>query len=277
MLSICHISDLHFGPPFMPQVGERLRDAIFQLDPQVLVASGDFSQRAKAEEFAAARKYLDGLPKVPTLVIPGNHDVPLYRFWERLADPYRNYREHIATETDQAVEVQGAVFVALNSTAPYTAITNGRIHQKQLDWAAEVLSRRPENVLKVVVAHHHFAPAPDYEKSDVMPKAKRALDRFSQLGVDMIMGGHLHRAYIGNSLDIYAGEHRDRGIIIVQSGTSTSRRGRAREREKNSFNYIQVDDAEIAVTHLMYLSDAEGFVPVGLHRFPRWPNRSLST
>lgn len=276
MLSICHISDLHFGPPYMPQVGERLRDAICKLNPQVLVASGDFSQRAKAEEFAAARQYLDSLPRVPTLVTPGNHDVPLYRFWERLADPYRNYREHIATETDQAVEVQGAVFVALNSTAPYTAITNGRIHQKQLDWAAEVLSRRPEEVLKVVVAHHHFAPAPDYEKSDVMPKAKRALDRFSELGVDIIMGGHLHRAYIGNSLDIYAGEHRDRGIIIVQSGTSTSRRGRAREREKNSFNYIEVDAAEIAVTHLMYLSDEEGFVPVGLHRFPRWPNRSLA-
>lgn len=277
MLSICHISDLHFGPPYLPEVGEKLRESIHALAPQVIVASGDYTQRATPEQFAAARQYLDLLPGVPTIVTPGNHDVPVFRVLERLTNPYGNYREHISRELDTVTEVPGAVFVALNSTSPYTAIVNGRIHQRQLDFAAEVFSSHPDETLKVVVAHHHFAPAPDYEQTDVMPKARRALDRFSELGVDMILGGHLHRAYIGNSLDIYAGEQRDRGIIIVQCGTSTSRRGRAREREKNSFNSIQVEADEISITHWMYLSKAGAFEPVGLHRFPRWPHRSLGT
>jgi 3',5'-cyclic AMP phosphodiesterase CpdA len=276
MLRICHISDLHFGPHYLPTVGERLLDRIVQLTPDVIVASGDFTQRAKPEEFAAARQYLDRLPNVPTLVIPGNHDVPLYRIWERFTNPYGHYRQHIAEELNPVIKFDRAVFVGLNSTAPYTEVTNGRIHRQQLHDATAILKDEPDEMLRVVVAHHHFAPAPDYEQTDVMPKARRALDHFVRLGVDMILGGHLHRAYIGNSLDIYAGEHRERGIIIVQCGTSTSRRGRAREREKNSFNYIEVSPHDVVVTHLMYLSDTNGFEPVGTHRFPRWPHRSLA-
>ena len=121
----------------------------------------------------------------------------------------------------------------------------------------------------MVVAHHHFAPAPDYEGGQVMPRAKRAIDFFESLKVEMILGGHLHRAYIGNSLDVYPGKNREHGIVIVQSGTSTSRRGRAREAEKNSFNVIEVSDDEIRIAHHMYFEDAGGFAPISRHAFPR--------
>jgi hypothetical protein len=79
----------------------------------------------------------------------------------------------------------------------------------------------------------------------------------------------MHRAYIGNSLDVYPGIDREHGIIIVQSGTSTSRRGRAREREKNSFNYLQIEEDIVRVTHYMHFEDAGGFEPVSRHIFPR--------
>jgi hypothetical protein len=102
-----------------------------------------------------------------------------------------------------------------------------------------------------------------------MPRAKRAMDCFSELGVEMVLGGHLHRAYIGNSLDVYPGPDREQGIIIVQSGTTTSRRGRAREREKNSFNFIRVGDDRIRVTHYMHFGELSGFAPVSRHVFPR--------
>ena len=123
--------------------------------------------------------------------------------------------------------------------------------------------------MRIVVAHHHFAPAPDYEGGQVMPRAKRAIDVFTELEVDLIMGGHLHRAYIGNSLDLYPGLDRDHGITIVQSGTSTSRRGRVREREKNSFNVVRVGDDVVRITHYMYFDDANGFASVSRHIFPR--------
>src|SRR6185437_5551082 len=113
----------------------------------------------------------------------------------------------------------------------------------------------PAGAVKIVVAHHHFARSADYDFDKLMPGAKRALDRLNALGVELILGGHLHRAYIGNSLDVYASEDRTSGIIIVQAGTSTSRRGRAREREKNSFNVVEIDEAVIWITHDMYFHE----------------------
>jgi hypothetical protein len=85
----------------------------------------------------------------------------------------------------------------------------------------------------------------------------------------------LHRAYIGNSLDIYAGRHRKRGIIFVQCGTTTSRRGRGREREKNSFNLIKIGSEMLRVTHYMYFADLGEFAPVSRHIFARHGQRFI--
>lgn len=269
MLTILHGSDIHLGPPFMPVVADAFVRAAEELDPQVLVVSGDFTQRAKREQYADARALLRRLPERPLVVVPGNHDVPLYRVFERVFAPYRNYREFISADLDAVLRVEGATIVALNSTAPLRAITNGRIRSWQLDLCAQAFAGTAPGDARIVVAHHHFAPAPDYEGGQVMPRARRALDRFTALRVDLIMGGHLHRAYIGNSLDVYSGNDRTHGIIIAQSGTTTSRRGRAREREKNSFNLIRVGDETIRITQYMFFDEVGGFAPVSRHIFPR--------
>ena len=92
---------------------------------------------------------------------------------------------------------------------------------------------------------------------------------FHALGVEMILGGHLHRAYIGNSLDFFPSGNGDAGIIIVQSGTTTSHRGRGREREKNSFNLIEIGPEMLQVTHFIYFEDDGQFSPLSRHLFPR--------
>jgi 3',5'-cyclic AMP phosphodiesterase CpdA len=276
MLTILHISDLHFGPFYVPRVGEALRLAAYELEPDVIVASGDYTQRAKPAEFQQAREFLDALPDVPTIVTPGNHDVPLYRVAERVFNPYMNYRRYISDRLETCFQHEKAVFVAINTTAPLRAIVNGRIDAKDIEFCRRSFEEANEGAARIVVAHHHFAPAPDYEGGDVMPKAKQALESFAQMGVDMILGGHLHRAYIGNSLDLYPGGERDHGVIIVQSGTSTSRRGRAREREKNSFNLIRITADRVRVTHYMFFSDMGGFAPVSRHVFPRPGRHYLS-
>ncbi|MBM3999743.1 MAG: 3',5'-cyclic-nucleotide phosphodiesterase [Planctomycetes bacterium] len=269
MLRLLHISDLHFGPPYLDRVGEALLRLAPELRPDVVVVSGDLTQRARREQFEAARSFLDRLPPVPRVVVPGNHDVPLYRVAERVMNPLGLYREYISHEINAIARVDGAVFVALDSTCPRQAISNGRIFRSQLEFCARAFEGAPPDAARIVVAHHHFAPAPDFERNQVMPKAKRAMNAFVELGVDMILGGHLHRAYIGNSLDIYPGNHRDRGIIIVQCGTTTSRRGRAREREKNSFNMIMVGNQVVHISHYMYFEEGDGFQPVSRHFFPR--------
>jgi 3',5'-cyclic AMP phosphodiesterase CpdA len=274
MLTILHISDLHFGEPHVPHVAESVIRACDELPFDVIVASGDFTQRAKRTEYAAARAFLQRLPRVPIVVTPGNHDVPLYRVFERIFSPHALYREYIADELNSVYRLENAIIVSLDTTSPLRAITNGRIEGWQLEFCARAFADAPPDVARIVVAHHHFAPAPDYEGGQVMPKAKRAIDCFSDLGVEMVLGGHLHRAYIGNSLDLYPGRDREHGIIIVQSGTTTSRRGRAREREKNSLNLIRIGDDRVRITHYMYFDELLGFAPISRHLFPR-PGRSF--
>jgi 3',5'-cyclic AMP phosphodiesterase CpdA len=269
MLSLLQISDLHFGPPYVAKVGEALLRIAPPLAVDIIVASGDFTQRAQPEQFQDARMFLNRLPPLPLVTVPGNHDIPLYRLKERLFTPYELYQQLIYPELDWVLRHERAVIVALNTTAPLKKITEGVIRPWQLDFCSKAFRGVPDDVIKIVVAHHHFAPAPDYESDVIVGRWREALDRFTSLGVDMIMGGHLHRAYIGNSLDLYPSNDRTSGIIILQSGTTTSRRGRAREREKNSFNHIRIGDDAVRITHYMYFDDADGFVPVSRHIFPR--------
>jgi 3',5'-cyclic AMP phosphodiesterase CpdA len=274
MLTFLHISDLHFGPPFLPAVAESLLRIVPSLEPDVIICSGDFTQRAKQEQFESAGEFLRRLPGVPRVVTPGNHDVALYRLLERFLRPFDLYRQYISEELDSVLRLDGVVVVALNSTRPRQAITNGRLDSSQLEFCKGVLRDVPAETVKIVVTHHHFLPAPDFERDEVMPKTRRALDLFVALRVDLILGGHLHRAYIGNTLDVYAGADREHGTIIVQCGTTTSRRGRGREREKNSFNLIRIDDV-IEITHYLYFDAVDGFAPVSAHRFPRPAKRVL--
>ena len=269
MPTILHISDLHFGPPYMAEVGDALATTATTLAPDLIVASGDFTQRAKRQQFADARVFLDRLPDVPIICTPGNHDVPLYRIWERLSRPHELYCKHIEHHLDHALHFEGVSVVSLDSTAPSRSISNGRIKLGQLEFCERAFSESPPGNLRILTAHHHFAPAPDYERDQVMPKARRALDRLVGMRVDLILGGHLHRAYIGNSLDVYRGADPEHGIIIVQSGTSTSRRGRGREREKNTMNLLYLDRNMIDITHFLYFDEPHRFEPVSRHRFPR--------
>lgn len=269
MPKLLHISDLHFGGPYLPAAGEALQRIAPSLAPDAIVVSGDITQRAKVREFETARRFLDRLPQVPMLVVPGNHDVPLYRVVERLRRPHGLYRELIAPDLNPILELDGVLLVGLDSTSPRRAITNGRVHRDQLEHCDRVFAEAAPDAARIVVVHHHFAPGPDYLHDRTMPKARRAIDSFVDQRVEMILGGHAHRSYIGNSLDFFPGHHRERGIIIVQCGTTTSSRGRGRERNENTFNLIDVGARTLTVTHYMYFEARGSFEPLSRHVFPR--------
>lgn len=269
MITLVHASDIHCGEPFRAAVAEAFVEAAHAVAPQAVVISGDLTQRAKVHEFEAAAALLDRLPDVPTVVTPGNHDVPLYRVFERIFAPHRNYREYISDALDTVTRISGATIVSLDSSAPHTAIVNGRIRPHQVAFARDAFADAPPDDIRIVVAHHHFAPAPDYEGDKSMPRAREILEQFTAMGVELILGGHLHRAYIGNSLDVHPGSQRSKGVVIAQSGTTTSGRGRAREREKNSFNVIRIGERALEITHHMYFAETGRFEPFSVHAFPR--------
>jgi 3',5'-cyclic AMP phosphodiesterase CpdA len=271
MITLLHASDIHFGEPHLPEVARAFLSFAHELAPDVVVISGDLTQRAKVGEFQEAAAFLQELPDVPLVVTPGNHDIPLYRVWERLTDPFGNYRAHIRDELDTVTRIPGMIVVALNSASPYTAIVNGRIGGDQLDLARAAFASGDPADVKVLVAHHHLAPAPDYEGDNPLPRAREILDELTSMGVELVLGGHLHRAYIVNSLDVRPGRQRDQGVVIVHSGTTTSARGRARERLKNSLNVIRVSDRFLDVSHHLHHSDRGEFAPLSRHLFPRRP------
>lgn len=269
LLRIFHISDLHFGPPYLPEVGAAVLDCARSLEADLIVASGDFTQRAKAAQFAEARRFLDQLPPRPLVVVPGNHDVPLYRLVERIRSPYMLYQQHIARELDSVLRLEQATVVALNTTAPLLRITEGWIRAGQLELCEQAFRETPPDAVRIVVAHHHFADAPDYVRDWPIHGAKRALARLASLGVELILGGHLHRAYVANSHDVYAARPGEPGIIIAQSGTATSSRGRARERGVNSLHWIEIDDRRVRIERYVYAPRLRVFRPFCRHEFPR--------
>ena len=269
LVRILHISDLHFGPPFVPAVAEALLQAIPSLAPDAIVVSGDLTQRAKRYQFEEARQFFDRMSDFPMLIVPGNHDVPLWRIFERLFKPHALYCEIISPDLNPVLHVGNVVLVGLDSTAPRRSISNGRLDHHQLKHSEKAFAGVSDDKVRIVVAHHQFAPGHDRVFDIDMPGAKRAIDCLVEQRVEMILGGHLHRSYVGNSLDFFPGHHRDRGVIIVQCGTTTSSRGKGRERDENTFNLIEAGLQTLTVTHYLYLEDAGRFVPLSKHSFPR--------
>jgi 3',5'-cyclic AMP phosphodiesterase CpdA len=270
---LIHLSDLHFGKPFLPEVAESVLEQSREIKPDVVVVSGDLTQRAKFREFEQAAGFLKRFD-APIVVTPGNHDVPFYRIWERFLTPYRNYKRLVSPELNTVTTVAGMVIVALNSSRRLT-LTNGRIRRSQLDFATGAFEHKDATAPRIVVTHHHLAPPPDFIGGNVMPFARRALKKFTELNVDLILAGHMHRSYVGSSLDFFPGDVRRRGIVIAQCGTTTSRRGRGRERFKNTFNLIKIDDQVIRIAHHAWIGDLFRFMPISEHYFPRGANQYL--
>ena len=268
MIRILHGSDIHFGKPHVPRVADALQEAARTLDPDIIVLSGDFTQRAKIREYEEARRFLDALPDIPRVVTPGNHDVPLYRGWERALSPLRNYKRYIHPDLDVVTRIEGATFVSLNSAAPYTAIVNGRVLARQVAFAREAFAASPRGDLRFVVVHHALVPAPDGEDDRPLAGAGRVVDALADMEVEMVLSGHLHRGFVASSRDVRPhGPHRE--FLIVHSGTTTSNRGRVREAGRQSLNLVLIDDTAIQVHHYSYVESAGGFVPDIVHAYPR--------
>lgn len=90
MTTLLQISDAHFGTEQPPVVQALLQLARGQA-PDLVVMSGDITQRARRSQFKAARAFVDQLKPAALLTIPGNHDIPLFNLTLRAFAPYSNY------------------------------------------------------------------------------------------------------------------------------------------------------------------------------------------
>ena len=243
MTRIVHLSDLHFGAH-----DERLVEAVeWQVDelkPDLVVISGDFTQRARTEQFRDACTFLDGLRERghEVLGVPGNHDVPLYDVLRRFLSPLARYRRFIDDTLCPFIELPGVAVLGVN-TARSLTFKDGRINQDQVAFISETFSRTPNESFRVLVTHHPlFALRIGDEVERAIGRQELALNAIEESGVDMLLAGHAHHASSQDAGDLVT---RAGGVLVVQAGTATSTRVRE---QGQSFNTIDIAEGSATIT-----------------------------
>ena len=240
MNKIAHISDIHFGDAH-PEVVERLVEKVCELEPDLVVVSGDLTQRARSKQFRAARGFLDRLP--PTqLIVPGNHDVPLYNIFDRFLKPLTKYKRYITDDLKPEFHTDGLSVFGLNTTRSFT-IKGGRVNIEQVEDLATRLAAVSDESVKMIVTHHPFDLPEGFDEDDIVGRAEEVMPRLVECGADVFLAGHLHVSHITHSARRY---RLDDGYsaLIIQAGTAASLRERG---EENSFNLIELDHPVLTV------------------------------
>ncbi len=257
MRRILHISDVHFGPRHQEDRARGVAALVAERRPDLLVVSGDLTQRAKPAQFRAVREWIAGLP-VPALAVPGNHDVPMYRFWERAAAPFGAWRRHFGHPLEPTWSDGELYVVGVNSAYNWT-IENGRLTSSRLRRLEEQFASAPDGACRIAVIHHEVLVAPGFARRKALRNARAASAALARAGVELVLSGHLHQAWTGSTAASYP--EIDPPFHVAFSGTTTSSRGRGTERGGNSCNWIEVEEERIRVGKLLWVGGRCRFEP----------------
>lgn len=225
---LAHLSDLHFGRTDDAVVEALLAD-LEARRPDLVIVSGDLTQRAKSHQFAEARAFLDRLP-APALIVPGNHDLaPLYRPLNRLFRPRAKFERLLPGHADASFwRDDKLVVVGLDSTR-HLRWKSGKLRSGHLDQVEEALEHAPATACKVAFLHHPPATA----------LSGHPFEALADRGIDLVLTGHVHRAH----LELIVG-HRHGTCVLVQASTACSTRLRD---DANGYGIIDVAMPELRV------------------------------
>ena len=273
MISVLHVSDLHFGKPSIPEQVRAIERRIKEARYHVVAVSGDISQRARARELEQGRAFLRAADEVSrTIVVPGNHDVKWWRDPLGLGSTsaqFAAYRAYISADLEPVLRMPGATFVGLNTAhgvKPHTLTWNprdigvvGDLRRRQVERARTLFAASPATDVRAIVMHHNPMRG-ELSRRHGLAHTRRALGAFADLGVDLVMCGHDHQEAV------HYVEHTKRGTVISTAGTVSIR---SRGHRPSSINEIAIAGDAITVKTRVW-SRADGdFVEGPVARFAR--------
>lgn len=228
MSVVLHISDTHFGTE-QPRVVEALVALAAQQRPDLVVLSGDITQRARPAQFRAAKAFVDRLG-APVVAVPGNHDIALFDLWARFTRPYARYARAFGAELEPVHASQDLLVVCVNTTRAWRH-KHGEVSAAQIDRVASLLTAASAQQLRVVVVHQPAAVTRAEERVNLLRGHQAALRAWSAAGADLVLGGHIHLPYT------LAQHGLARRLWVVQAGTAVS--SRIRLEAPNSVNILR--------------------------------------
>jgi 3',5'-cyclic AMP phosphodiesterase CpdA len=265
MRTIAHISDLHFGR-HDPEVAEALLASIDRHRPNLVVLSGDLTQRARNHEFTAARAFIERI-KAAKIVIPGNHDMPLFNVVARLRRPLARFERHLGPLLTPAQFYEDGELAVLGlNTARRLTGKNGRISHEQMSEIRQVFAARANGVFKVLATHHPLAIPSGGTSVDLAGRSNAAVAAIADAGVHLLLSGHYHRSTSG---ELAAELAANRSVLVVHAGTAISVRRRGGE--ANAYNLVQIDSDRLSIAVMEWVAP-EGFREVRIARYVLMPD-----
>jgi 3',5'-cyclic AMP phosphodiesterase CpdA len=259
---VLHVSDLHFGTREDPAVERAVASLLGDVEPELVIASGDLTHRGRPEQHDRVARFLKGLGP-PVLAIPGNHDIP-YTFPQRFAQPWTQF-ERLWGTTEPEYRSPTLYAIGLNSVRPWRHQSGG-ISDAQLERATTRLRAAPEGVFRIVALHHQMVGAPWRSKKKPVARRNHVLAQLVECGAELVLGGHIHQASISERREFAVLPDEERGVVVsIAPGLGQPRPNRLGEARGLHVYTVGERDFEIAT----YIWRREGWGLTAERRFAR--------
>jgi 3',5'-cyclic AMP phosphodiesterase CpdA len=260
---ILHVSDLHFGRNDKQEPIEALARLIEEVEPELVICSGDLSHRGLRSQHERAAGFLRELG-LPILAVPGNHDIP-YTFPTRSTSPWLEF-ERLWETTQPVYSSETVVAAGLNSVRPWRH-QSGKVRLDQVARAKEAFAAAPPGALRIAVLHHHLLGAPWRSRKKPVAKRNLVLGSLVDAGAELVLAGHIHQSTIAERREFEISRPGGERAVVASIAPGFGQPRPNRRGEARGLHVYEVAEQALPILTSIWRDDGWGLVAV--RTFPR--------